>query len=670
MAARFEKDKNPSQGSTSSAFRSDIEGLRGLAVTSVVLYHGGEALLPGGYVGVDVFYVISGYLITGILVRELRAGGRIDLREFWARRARRLLPSAAVVLLATALGSALLLSPVDYRDAGREIAASGGYVVNWWLASRQVDYLASQEQPSVVLHFWSLAVEEQFYVFWPLALFGAAWCAGGRARPGVLRFAVIALGVSSFVSGLYWMTVSQPHAFFGTTSRIWQLLVGAALVVWPDDGRDRPAVRSAASWLGFGGVVAAMTLFSREIDYPGYAALLPTFATAAWIFAGGGRLRGWTPHALLESTPMRFLGRVSYSWYLWHWPVMLFGPIWWSGPETPPGPVQQIVWGAVSLGIATAAWRLVENPLRFHRVLVRSPRLSLSLAATVALAVAASGLALIALESTATIVLRDGSELALGQVLRDRASLYRDGCHLSMDEVDLPGCRFGDPAADRTVVLFGDSHAAQWFPALEEAARASGWALIARTKSACPATRLLFWSRRLGRPYTECAQWRSSVLAEFERLEPDLVIVAGTAVPLLVSPAAGYYSAEEQREGRRAILEELRAVVPRIVVMRDTPQLPRTSARCLLRNPGAEDACRWERHRVLDEASDPSVELADLFSRVEHVDLSDSICDAAWCPAVVDGVVVMYDTHHLSATFVRRLTSQFAELLAGRAQGG
>src|SRR5690625_1620526 len=218
----------------SSAFRPDIEGMRAVAIGLVLIYHAGLSQLPGGFVGVDVFFVISGFLITGLLIREIERTGRISLRRFYARRAKRLLPATGVVLIATSLLTWLTISAVEWRDFGLDIVASALYVVNWQLASRSVDYLAEDVGLSPVQHFWSLAVEEQYYIVWPLLLAVLAWSLKRRRSVNVRRSMSVAIAlliIVSFASSIYFTSDDPARAFFITPTRLWELGIGAAVAI-------------------------------------------------------------------------------------------------------------------------------------------------------------------------------------------------------------------------------------------------------------------------------------------------------------------------------------------------------------------------------------------------------------------------------------------------------
>src|SRR3954464_9447717 len=314
----------------SREFRPDIEGLRAVAVLAVVLFHAGVPGLPGGFVGVDVFFVISGFLITGMLWREVERTGTVRLARFYGPRARRLLPAGVLVIAATAAAVAWLLPPLRARTVLGDGVASALYVANYRFAVQGTDYLAADTPPSPFQHYWSLGVEEQFYLLWPALLVGTAWLAGRRS-PGA-RKVVAAVGVltlvtaGSFVLSLWWTHSSPPWAYFSLPSRAWELGVGGlvALTV-PAWRRLPPTVAATAGWAGLAAVLASCCLLDEGTPFPGTAALLPVLGTAL-LLGAGSRRTSWGPAVVLERPPVRRIGRWSYSWYLWHWPVLVLAP--------------------------------------------------------------------------------------------------------------------------------------------------------------------------------------------------------------------------------------------------------------------------------------------------------------------------------------------------------
>ena len=390
-------------------FRADIEGMRAIAVIGVVLWHAGVTLLPGGFVGVDVFFVVSGFLMTALLLEEARARGRVDLGRFYARRARRLLPAALTALVGTALLTVAFIPRTRWGEIGGDLVASAAYLINWRLADRSVDYLDLERAPTPVQHYWSLAVEEQFYILWPILLLVVLLVAHGRAR--VFTTWVWTLTAVLLLGSLglsWWWTEAHPsQAYFVTFTRVHELMLGAVVALgaaaWP---RLPRFVAAAVGWLGLGMIVAALLVIDLTTPFPGTWALLPTVGTALVIVAGAAA-GGWGPERLLRARPLQWVGRISYSLYLWHWPFVAaaasLAGVGSGGPDSLP-----VAWGLAAVLVSVVpAWlsfRYVEEPVRAHgRVLARRvppgvvTQRGLRLGLNCTLAGVLAGLALVAL---------------------------------------------------------------------------------------------------------------------------------------------------------------------------------------------------------------------------------------------------------------------------------
>lgn len=301
-------------------FRRDIEGLRAIAVLLVVLYHADFLGASGGFIGVDVFFVVSGFLITSLLVDEHRSKGRISLGDFYARRARRLLPASALVIVATVLASHQWLEPLRLRDVGTDAIASGGFFANLVLAARSTDYLRSDLPPSPFQHFWSLSVEEQFYIVWPALLMVLLWTGRRSRRTPVVVITVIS--AASLALCIWQTRTAQPWAFFGLHTRAWELGVGALLALtWRQTAALESGLRATLGWIGVAGIAVAAFTFEETMAFPGELAVLPVFATALVLLAGDGTRFG--PRAILRLAPLQWIGARSYAIYLWHWPVLI-----------------------------------------------------------------------------------------------------------------------------------------------------------------------------------------------------------------------------------------------------------------------------------------------------------------------------------------------------------
>ena len=370
-----------------SAFRPDVEGLRGLAVLLVVLFHAGLPV-AGGFVGVDVFFVISGFLITGLLLREHERSGRVSLSRFYARRIRRLLPAAAVVLVASLAATWAFVGLLDRPAVIADGASAALSVSNVRFALAEGDYFAAIARPSPFLHFWSLSVEEQFYLAWPALLLVVA--GGRRVRvAAVLGFVI----VGSFAANLVLTDVSIGWAFYSLPTRAWQLAAGGLLaVVGSRLTSPHPLVAALGGLVGWAGlaiVVGVGLLLTESTPYPGLAALPPTLG--AVVLIATGTIRGG-PGLVLASPPFRFLGRISYSLYLWHWPILVFAPLAAGTALRVEGTAGL---AAIAVLVAWASWRFVEEPFRRGRLAIAlgtRRALGSGVAAIAAVALLAGGL--------------------------------------------------------------------------------------------------------------------------------------------------------------------------------------------------------------------------------------------------------------------------------------
>jgi peptidoglycan/LPS O-acetylase OafA/YrhL len=494
--------------------RIEIQALRALAVSLVVLYHVVPLRVPGGYVGVDVFFVVSGFLITGHLLREVDRTGRVRLARFWARRARRLLPAALLVLLATAVATALWVPRSYWQGWLREIAASALYLENWVLAGDAVDYLAHTNAASPAQHYWSLSTEEQFYLLWPLLIVAAAWLAArrGSRRRVVVGAVLTVLTVGSFAYALWATHTSPPAAYFTTPARGWEFGLGGLLALWaaaPPAGRDR--LRSVVSWAGFGGIAVAAFAFTGSTPFPGTAALLPVLGTVAVIWAGAPR-GDWSPTGPAGFGPVRFLGDISYSAYLWHWPLVIILPFA-LGHDLGTTSKIGILVATVLAGWATKVW--VEDPVRTGTPLARRGSGTTFLATAVATALVvgmcAGGWLFVKVQvdqaRAAAAAFAAGGDPCFGAGAMDPARGCGDpfawsdtvdtafakadvsegmSCLQGGLNTEVKTCRYGSPDATETVALIGDSHSAALYEAFQQVADDRGWALVVHVKGGLP----------------------------------------------------------------------------------------------------------------------------------------------------------------------------------------
>jgi peptidoglycan/LPS O-acetylase OafA/YrhL len=641
----------------SSGFRSDIEGLRAIAVLLVVVFHTGAGVLGGGFIGVDVFFVLSGYLITGLLVEEFDRTQRINFAGFYGRRARRLLPAAGLMLAVTLAIGLSFYSPIEAEQLSRSATATALYGSNIWFMWQAQDYFAASVQTSPLLHTWSLAVEEQFYLGWPLLILVGLTKARSRRRIAVVLAAVTLV---SFVLCVFVTSRRQNLAFYGTPARMWEFGLGALAVLIPARRLPGALGRSLLGWAGLAAILGAGVFFSEDIPFPGVAAAVPVVGTVMVLIAGAALAPTPGITALLRFPVLQVLGRLSYSWYLWHWPVLVFART--LNPTLP-------VWGAVlavlvALAVAAAVHLALENPIRFNPWLTATPVRSLALGGAITIAGFGSGIAAFGLSSHLALSAR---QAAFARAARDMPA-YTRGCIAEYADSRLRECVFGKSDSSSTVVVFGDSHAEQWLPALIPAAERHGWKVISMTKQSCPASGIPVYNDHLKRPETECAEWSKRALARIIELRPEAVLITNAVGYIkrgTPDDSFGALSYATWEQHLRATLTALDAARVPTLLLRDTPRPGFDVPTCLSRVDAhprlyADDECTIYPGVALSagvwEAERHAVER---LSHVSVLDLSDQFCTSTQCPSTIDGVVVYRDSNHITASFASRLAQVF-----------
>ena len=674
--------------STARAFRPDIEGLRAVAVLLVVAFHAGVPAISGGYVGVDAFYVISGFLITGLLVHELERTGSISFGAFYARRVRRLLPMAALVLVAVAVGMEFFTPPV-FRPAVRfDAIAAAFYYANWQFALEQVNYLTLGGAQNPVLHYWSLSVEEQFYLAWPLLLLIAVRLRLRRSGPANVRrrcaVAIVIAGAASLVYSVVATAAEPAIAYFETTTRVWEFAAGGALALLaPQLPRAPRRIAAAGGIAGLGLLLVAALVNGPTTEFPGTAALLPVAGTVLVLAAGASApLSG--AGRLLSLAPLRYVGRISYALYLWHWPCLVFArTAHWAPPNGQIGWLATTIALAIAFALAAITHRLVEDPAR------RAPWFAVQRRRVALFAGAATAVAVLAVGITGGPLVLPGGDVSLigsadasaipaaaTPLAAEGSTPYGalHGCHVGYDSTaPAAGCVFGDRSARRTVVLLGDSHAAQWFPAVEHLAEREHVRLISWTKSGCPMVLgVHIFLPAIGRDYTECNQWQQQVLRDLRAMPRPALIILGrtsTYLPQVLAPDGDQVDAATASRlwgaGMSATVARLRRLSARVVLLRDTPHAPFDVPGCISWEPSAPGECDFPqpRDRHSDDA-EVAAERAAGVPRFVYADPSPAVCPRATCRVVSGGTIVFRDDNHLTAAFAATRWRQFAEALS------
>uniref|UniRef100_UPI002253BF9B acyltransferase family protein n=1 Tax=Dyella silvatica TaxID=2992128 RepID=UPI002253BF9B len=485
-------------------FRADIEGLRAIAIVLVVAAHAKLPGFQGGFVGVDVFFVLSGYLITALLVSEMSETGRLDLMGFYARRFRRLLPGLLTMLLVSCLLASLLLSPNQQMAQAEAAASAALWISNFHFAFSRLDYFSAGAESSLFLHTWSLGVEEQFYLVWPILLVLTLGLWQGKLavvrRLPWLRV-VMTLVIMVSLTACVCLTRTQPaQAFYMMPTRAWQFGLGA--LTWlclRQSNESRWAAKlPVLGWLGLTMIVGVAMLYSTDLPYPGLRAMVPSLGAALVIASGAGATQhGHGPARLLSTRLFQAFGKISYSWYLWHWPILLLGAAWFGYVSL--GYRLGLV--AISLILALLSYRLVESPIRQRASLVARP--SFSVVVAVLTMLMASTLCL-RWQDMASDPLRHPEQVRISSAHVDSPVIYGMGCDDWYHSAEVKPCHFGAEQAQHTAVLIGDSIGAQWFPAINRTFDRPGWQLLVITKSACAMVDKPQFYVRIGREYVEC----------------------------------------------------------------------------------------------------------------------------------------------------------------------
>ena len=692
---------------TSGEFRPDLEGLRGVAILLVLLYHARVPGFDGGFVGVDVFFVLSGFLITGLLLREHERFGRIDLGAFYARRVRRILPAAAVVLVATMILSWFLLAPLDLPRVAGDAAAAALSVGNIRFAANATDYFGTDLTPSPILHYWSLGVEEQFYLLWPALLILATRSRRPRVAAGLLLAGV---AIVSYLAAFVLTDAAPAWAFYSLPTRAWQLALGGLLAVGAvrlNGLPDRVAV--PIGWLGLGAILATLLVIVPGTPYPGLAALLPTLGSGAVILAG---VRRRSVASLLAVPALRFLGRISYSVYLVHWPILVLPAASLAVGEELPIAVR-IALAGLSIVVGWASYRWVEQPVhRGPRFAWRPSRTLAAAGVAIAVTVAICGSVGVAasaeLDQGGTNVADagntapdtsfapavatasagvaaspgglSGSPLAsaapsptargpqplpanvhpsLVNAGTDAETLEADGCLLGQPQTYPPNCVYGNKKGTYTVALVGDSHAAQWFPAILAIANARGWRLMPFIKLSCRFLDMPLYSHWYQRMYTECDTWRKLVVARLQALKPDMVIEA--SIRDLVTTNATDSDPGDQGRAMATLLQQVPGTK---VILVDTPISRYNVPTCLSSHRSDVRPCETDRAFALGQYPGIVETVAANALRATLIDLTPILCPGGGaCPVVINGMIVYRDNQHMTATFAASLRASIEPYL-------
>jgi peptidoglycan/LPS O-acetylase OafA/YrhL len=588
-----------------------IQGLRALAALLVTIFH--ARLLPGGFIGVDIFYVISGFLITGLILREIESTGKLDLQSFYQRRIKRLLPTSVFVLFVTAIVGMFVL-PVITRDAlGRDLFAAATYISNYLFAWWENDYQNLDATPSPFIHYWSLAVEEQFYVLWPVfILFLSRY--GKRA---IFRGIAVTTFLSLLLS-IYQTQTSPIWAFYSLPTRAWELGFGALLLFVPETFWKNRFI----PWFGVIGIAIASFRFDENTAFPGINALLPVVSTAVLI----GSIAIW-PRAFNDLSNNRisqWLGAISYPLYLWHWPALVLPS---SALGRPLRIRERLFCIVLTIVLAHFTSKYIEQPIRHKKI--SGKKIYTFFAATTAVSLIA-GLVISSTSSSMIAVKGTNYKFNLVDVMQ-KPAVYGDDCHSNYGETESGECTYGDLNSATTIVLYGDSHAAQWFPALQQLANEKGFKLVSLTKSACPSVDV---PRADQGAYKNihCEKWRENSVKRIKEIKPAAVILSNYQH---FSPPSRFSDVDKWwTDGQKRLLSSLSGSSEHLIYISDTPRPMRDIPNCLA-SRDVKSCNTTERTPV------------KVIRGFDIIDPAPWLCTSI-CPAIQDGYVVYRDASHIS----------------------
>jgi peptidoglycan/LPS O-acetylase OafA/YrhL len=640
---------------TDPGVRTEIQALRAIAVLAVVLYHLWPEHLTGGYVGVDVFFVISGFLIIGQLIDR-----PMPLRHFWAKRARRLLPAALLVLVVTAIAILMVVPRILWEQWLREVAVAALYGLNWLLASNSVDYLASENMASPVQHFWSLSVEEQFYLAIPL-LFALVYVIFRNRSALIVALGILTVG--SFAYSVTTVMLGDPAGYFSSLTRIWQFGAGGLLAVAPS--LPLPQI---ARWLMMtcGFVLIAITTFvyNENTPFPGVAALLPVIGALLFI---AGR-----SNVITDNSAVRWIGDHSYGIYLWHWPPIVLLP--YAGVAMTLNVKTAILLGTIIAAFLTKLF--LEDPVREGSFAHRSSWVSIT-AAVLATVCVAGGAAYAGQKQVPDSVIAVPSGSCVGAAALTCADPYEaneltlpefaatdigvgvrqiDECKQTTLSSDLLTCVKGDPDGNRTVALVGDSHAGQYLEGLDVWGAENSVRILTYVKSWCPMVGGEIANRDFSDEATvvTCSEFAEKAIADIATQEIDLVLFSNFTLRYTQPSLSGIGRTITTAD----FLKTWSQIDAPIAILRDNPAAPFDVPLCVAQHLGEYDACAFAQTSY----KDPFVEAAEE-DGIDVLDNSQIFCTDGQCHSVIGGLIVYFGSHHFTASFSRSLAPLFNEML-------
>nr|WP_255711982.1 acyltransferase family protein [Marinagarivorans cellulosilyticus] len=627
-----------------------MDGIRALAVVLVIFSHADISFFTGGYIGVDIFFVISGFLITGLLLNEYNQNGKVNLICFYSKRAKRLIPALATMLIGASISAYFILPTVDQVGQAESAFSSLLWISNFYFSLLNIDYFGIRAENNIFLHTWSLSVEEQFYLVWPILIIVFSTITKKKSYPvkilKVMLVAIIALSLIVNVFSTY--TNHTKVAFYMMPLRAWQFALGALVfIAITQCSTASLACRNTASLGGISLILISVITLKNSSLYPGIYALSPTAGAALLIWSGhAGSGERTTLSRLLSHPICRYFGNISYSWYLWHWPVFVLGAH--IYPEESATTIAMIF---LSLALAIATYHIIEKPARYSTyffptstsTLIRSGALTAVLLCTAYIWTTH-------LEYT----LDNNKHSKYEQARNDQPRIYDMNCDDYHRSSHVVLCEFGNPNAKKTAVIMGDSIGLQWFSAYEKIFNNKDWRLLVLTKSSCPINGESIYDDVIKREYTECMEWKSSAFSMIQIIKPDIMIFG----------SAYYYNytLEQWEYGTEKVLQKISPFVGEVYLIRGTPVLNFNAPTCLSKYSNDQDKHENCQSRIEPEKEDPvwkaQQKALQKYDNAMPLDLNRYVCPEGVCLAEDDYIIHYRDHKHISSTYAHALAEE------------
>ena len=629
-------------------YRLDIQGLRAISVLLVFFAHANWQLFSGGFVGVDIFFVISGYVISLLLLKDYKASETILFHRFYARRLQRLLPALIVVIISTAIATLIILPPVVQVSYYDSAISAIFWFSNIFYSFSEINYFSPIADKELYMHTWSLGVEEQFYLLWPLVvLFGLARL---RKRSYLIIF-ISTVIVSSIVLQYYFTKDSSNLAFYMMPARAWQFGLGCLVAIFHFSKTKsnvfdpKSSVMELSTIIGITLILFASTMFDSSTPYPNWQVFIPSIGALLLLLPNySGSYSGFGK--LLSLKPLVLLGNISYSFYLWHWIILVFS----EKLQKYYHFMHPVFAFVLTILLSIATYQFIEQPIRRSVKIKARAKLTIIFSLLIMLLVASL---LYLLKKVSEKLESDPRQSEIVRVMNKLPIVYDDGCDDWYHSSDLKNCVYGNLNSEKRVVVFGDSILLQWFPTIKEYYERNSWKIIVFTKSGCPIINRPFFYYRIRAEYTSCEIWRNSVLEEIKDKKPSLVIIGNsTTYP---------FGKDDWINGSKEIIDELLLFSDEIKIIAGTPEMSFSPPLCLMETDWLSrvlpkislDICSHE--MIESETWDWQKEISMSYKDVDFINMEDIVCPEKYCHSVIDNTIVFRDHIHLTIDFVKKV---------------